>query len=62
MRYIKKILFSESVDFTTQYRIERQSSHQCDFRLIKIGDYDEVHKRILLDDSVDITAQYRYEH
>ena len=29
MRYIKKILFSESVDFTTQYRIERQPFHQC---------------------------------
>ena len=29
MRYIIKILFSESVDFTTQYRIERQPSHQC---------------------------------
>ena len=23
------MLFSESVDFTAQYRIERQSSHQC---------------------------------
>ena len=29
MRYIIKILFSESVHFTPQYRYERQSSHQC---------------------------------
>ena len=29
MRYIIEILFSESVDFRAQYRIERQSSHQC---------------------------------
>ena len=29
MRYIIKILFSESVDFTAQYRYEHRSFHQC---------------------------------
>ena len=28
MRYIIKILFSESLDFTAQYRYEYRSSHQ----------------------------------
>ena len=29
MKYIIKILFSDSVDLTAQYRYERRSSHQC---------------------------------
>ena len=29
MRYIIKILFSENVDFTAQYRYEHRSFHQC---------------------------------
>ena len=29
MSYIIKILFSGSVDFTAQYRIEHRSFHQC---------------------------------
>ena len=29
MRYIIKILFSESVDFTPQYQDEHRSFHQC---------------------------------
>ena len=30
MGYIIKILFSESVDFTAQYRCEHRSFHECD--------------------------------
>ena len=30
MRYIIKILFSESVDFTVHYRYEHRSFHECD--------------------------------
>ena len=29
MRYVIKILFSESVDFTAEYRYEHRSFHQC---------------------------------
>ena len=45
MRYIIKILFSESVDFTAQYRYEHRSFHQCVYlrtTSIEMSDYDEV--------------------
>ena len=29
MRYMKRILFSEYVDFTAQYRYKHRSFHQC---------------------------------
>ena len=44
MRYIIKILFSESIDLTAYYRCERRSSHQC-ASLDYICDYDEVHNK-----------------
>ena len=63
MRYIIKILFSESMDFTAQYRYEYRSFHQCAILgYVYLNDYDQVHKRILLSESIGFTAQYRIEH